>query len=361
MSAFVWTGTGTATWSTGSNWSVGGVAQSSPPTSTDDVFIGNGTSATNNPITLTGSTTVQSVDCTSYTGTFTHNASVTLSIGSATVGAGNNALKMVSGMVYTKGNATSSAISFISTSTTQQTIDCGGKTLGTIIFNGAGGSWQLTSIFASAGLITLTAGALAGNGQTVNCTAFNSTNTNTRTLDITNCTFNLSSTGTIWNTQTTTGLTLTTTGSTIKINDTSSTSKTFGAGTSTTWNNVLITPGGSGTVTFSSSATYNKHDLTVAGTKNIIYTQGQTKTFTGGAKAFWGTANKDNMVTITSGSPGTQYTTSSATTLICDGLNLTDNKGAGAGIPFYAGINSVNTSNNSNWTFTGPPGMLLVL
>jgi hypothetical protein len=48
-------------------------------------------------VTINAAAACRSLDCTGYTGTLTHNSSVTLSIGDGTAGAGNVALKFVSG------------------------------------------------------------------------------------------------------------------------------------------------------------------------------------------------------------------------------------------------------------------------
>src|SRR5213592_792551 len=132
MSTFVWTGATSATWSTGSNWSVGGVPQASPPTSADDVLVGSGTGATNNAITLTSTTTVKTADFTGYTGTFTFNDLQGLTIA-------GNTFKLIAGMTFTRGPAT--RITFTSTSGTTL-ITSAGQTMGRITLNGAGGTFQ---------------------------------------------------------------------------------------------------------------------------------------------------------------------------------------------------------------------------
>src|SRR5688572_9008082 len=107
-------------WTTAGTWSAtgaGGLDSAGPPTAADDAIFE----------TLSGNVTVgtgsvaRSVDCQggtgNYAGTLTHTAGVTLAIGDGTAGAGNRALRFSSGMTYTLGNATTSAISFVSTST----------------------------------------------------------------------------------------------------------------------------------------------------------------------------------------------------------------------------------------------------
>src|SRR5215207_283203 len=128
---------GGGNWSAGATW-VGGVA----PTAADDAVL----NATSGNVTIDSTACVcRSLNCTGYTGTLTMAASHTLTIGDATAGASNIALKLVPGMTFVPANGTSSVISFASTSATQQTIDSGGKTLGRVNIAGAGSSYILTS------------------------------------------------------------------------------------------------------------------------------------------------------------------------------------------------------------------------
>lgn len=161
-------------WSAAGTWSnvnSAGADNSGPPVAGDNCIaeLGSGN------FTVDSGAVCRSFDTTSGTGTYggtlTHSTSVTWTIGDGTAGAGNVALKLNSGMVYTKGSTTSSAISFISTSGTQQTITVGTKVLGNVTFNGAGGSWLLSDTFAANGststVLTVTNGTLDLGGQTV--------------------------------------------------------------------------------------------------------------------------------------------------------------------------------------------------
>ena len=106
-------------WDAAAAW-VGGV----PPTSADDAQL----DATSGNITITAAAAARSLDCTGYTGTFTHGA-FTLTIGDATAGLGNVALIFVAGMTYTKAGA-SSTINLVSTAATQQTLSMEDKDVG---------------------------------------------------------------------------------------------------------------------------------------------------------------------------------------------------------------------------------------
>lgn len=135
------------------------------PTATDEVVL----DANSGQFTISGALVCRSLNCTGYTNTLTHGA-FTLSIGDATAGTGNTALKFVAGMTYTANAGGSSEIMFVSSSATQQTIAFASKTLARITFNGTG-SWQLAD---GATLIeqwrVLAAGAFDANSQTITLT-----------------------------------------------------------------------------------------------------------------------------------------------------------------------------------------------
>lgn len=125
---------GGGNWTVGGTW-VGGVA----PTAADDAQL---TVASGN-VTIDTGAVARSLDCTGYIGTLTHGAIATLTLGDATAGAGNVALKFVAGMTYVRGNDITSAISFVSTSATQQTITTAGKNSGNVTISGVGSSYVL--------------------------------------------------------------------------------------------------------------------------------------------------------------------------------------------------------------------------
>ncbi len=157
-------------WTSGSAW-VGGVA----PTAADDAQITTLTTS----ITIDSGAVCRSADFTGFTGTATHNAGATLNIGDATAGLTNIALTLVAGMTYTLSDPNTSAITFKSTSSTQQTIATGGNIVGNIVINGSGSSYILSDNLTSSGNFTYTAG-----------TTFNTaTNSAIITLNGTNSTF----------------------------------------------------------------------------------------------------------------------------------------------------------------------------
>ncbi|BEV15131.1 hypothetical protein HBDW_19190 [Herbaspirillum sp. DW155] len=142
--------------STGGNWSdtaawTGGVV----PTAADDVVL----NAASGPITITTLAFCRSLDASLYANTLTHPASITLTIGDATAGANNNALRFGASMTYTLGDPATSALLFQGTASTQQTIDWGGKTVGNVSHSGVGASWAYIS--------ALTQNATASHTHTV--------------------------------------------------------------------------------------------------------------------------------------------------------------------------------------------------
>jgi len=124
-----WDATGNTNWGSASNTR----DNASVPTAADDVIFDNSANG-NSPCTINGTPVCRSITTTAYTNTITHSAAVTLSIGDGTAGSGNVALAFGT-FTYTLGNAATSAISFISTSATVQTVNFNGKTTGNVTFN----------------------------------------------------------------------------------------------------------------------------------------------------------------------------------------------------------------------------------
>ena len=272
MATIVGSGTG-GNWSATAAW-VGGVV----PGASDDVQLTVASAA----ITIdTSAAACRSLDCTGYTNTLTHTAGVTFNIGDATAGLSNIALKLVSGMTYTLGNATTSAIGFVTTSATVQTVDFAGKTSGNVTYNAASnGSWQMvgTHNTGTTATVTLTKGTLDANGQTCSWGLFSSSNANTRTLTLGAANITLTGTSTVWDMATATSLTVSAASSTITCtgsgisfhggsNKTYGTLNLTGAGTAT-WNAT-----GAAATTFNRTGTATKTDaLLINGSKTVTGT-----------------------------------------------------------------------------------------
>lgn len=179
-------------WTVGSSW-VGGVA----PLASDDVVI-DGTSGN---VVIDSGAVCRSADFNGYSGLCIHNANVTLNIGDGTAGTGNRALRMSPTMTYLKMHPQTSAIAFISTSATVQTIDWADQLYGNTTYNASsGGSWIWNDAFYSSfvGLnatLTLTKGTLNTNSQTMWGGQVTGSNSNVRRLIMGSSQFHLNGAG----------------------------------------------------------------------------------------------------------------------------------------------------------------------
>lgn len=174
-----WNATLTGKWATTS----GGASGAAVPTAADDVFFDAASGAA--VVTLSTGIVCRSVNCTGFTGTISHPAATTLSIGDATAGASSIALKFVAGMTYTTG-ASTSEVDLISTSGTLQTIDGGGKTFRDFVINGLGGNYQLASAFIgnSGSQIKVLAGTFSTNNLNMSIGGFNCSSSSVRTVNL---------------------------------------------------------------------------------------------------------------------------------------------------------------------------------
>lgn len=349
-----WVG-GTATWdaTAGSKWSTtsGGAGGSAVPTAADDVFFDAASGAVT--ITTSGTTTdvCRSLDCTGFTGTLSHAAATTITIGDATAGASNIALKLVAGMTYTLGNANTSAITFASTSATVQTIDYGGKTTGSVEFNGNGGSWQYISshTIGATGILTLTRGTLDTNGQTCSWGRFDGSTTNVRALTLGASQITLTG-GNVshWNMNVTTNLTFNSGTSLITVNSTSNT--TFTGGGLTYYDVVINSPGGNN-MTFSGANSFRNftYNGTVGDFNPLPLPVGVTQTCSGTFTATGGSnIRRVRIFTVTPGSTATISAASVSLTNV-DFMDIT-----GAGAASWTGTSLGDMLGNSGITFTTP-------
>ena len=325
-----WNGTAGSKWSTTS----GGAGGSAEPTAADDVKL-DGNSGT-------GTTTIATIDAecrsfitTGYTGTFTINRS--LSIGDGTVGN----FTLGSGMTF--NGQSFRVISFKSTVGTNNVTTNGIAIPCQVNFDGIGGTWQLQDAITVNGdvnSISVTNGTLNTNGVTV--TALNFVVPG-GTLTLGASSISLTTTSTVWNVAT--GATLNSNTSTINITDTSATAKTIILG-GKTYNNMSITSGGTGVVTFSGATANTFNTLTLAGPKSVRFVAGQTQTFT----SFVADGTAGNLVTIDSSLAGTAATYSDAAgTNALTYCSLQDFAATGGAT--WTAASSTNVSGNSGITF----------
>lgn len=336
---------GGGNWTTGTTW-VGGTA----PTAADDAQI----PVTAGNITIDSGAVCRSADFSTYTGTLTHTAAVTWTIGDATAGLGNIALKLVAGMTYTLGSATTSAISFVSTSATVQTVDFAGKTSGNVTYNASSnGSWQLTGTHVASGAgtdVTLTKGTLDTNGQTCTWDSFVSANSNVRTLTLGASSITLGGTSVAWDFSTSTNATLNANTSTITLSASAGAGQFSGGGL--TYNNVVQTMV-SGNVNFVINQSNTFANLTITG--NAVKT---STTRFGGNQTITGTLtingnSSTNRLLIRSTTIGTARTLTAATVAVTNS-DFQDITGAGAGSWDLSAITGLSgdCEGNSGITFT---------
>lgn len=329
---------GGGAWQTNGTW-VGGVK----PTAADDVLL----TVTSGAITIDSGAVCRSLDCTGYVSTLTHNSAVTLTIGDATAGTGNNALKFVSGMTYTLGNNATSAISFVSTSATQQTVTFGTQAPGNLTFNGAGGSWIFNDGFTNTVCqLILVQGTLNTNGQTLSVdrvSDFGHVGSRSLTLGASSITGNGTG-GNPWSLAAS-GLTFNAGTSTITL---AGGSEGF-VGAGQTYNNVVIS--GAGGSTISDANTFANLTRTGTTTKTCALSISANQTITGTLTINGNSAT--NRVLIQSSTVGTSHTLTAATVVVTN-ADFMDITGAGAGSWNLAAItgNSGDCGGNSGITFT---------
>jgi hypothetical protein len=225
-----------------------------------------------------------------------------------------------------------------------------------IVVDAPSGALQLGDALTASSTITNTLGTLDANSYNLTCTTFASSNSNTRTITMGSGLWTLSGTGTVWTTDTTTGLTFNKDTANILLSDTSGTARTFNGG-GLSYNKLTI-GGATGTSTLTiggaNSFTELASDKTVAHTITLNSNQGTIDTWTV-------TGTSGNVVTLNSSSAGTRrtFTLTNATGSIetpssIDYLAVQD-IGELSGNKFFVGINSTNNGNNSNVYFTASP------
>ncbi len=266
-----WVG-GSGTWDgTTTHWSFtsGGSAGAPSPTANNNVIFNASSCAGNcgtTTVTTSGTTTdvAKSINFTGFTGTFSHAAGTEVNIGYLT--SGN--LTFVSGMTYTIGSATTSVLDFVS-SATGNTITTGGKTLPTLTFNTAEGTWAFADNATISGTVTIgTNGSLATGANLI-------TFTNTGTPLTVSGTFTATSGGTVLYTGN--GATVaSTTYHHLRLEPSSSSQQVLGAGSLVVNGNLTIGDGTSGHN--GATAATNNPTIAVTGTTTIK----QYATFTTG-------------------------------------------------------------------------------
>ena len=294
-------------------------------------------------LTWTG-TGYRDVNFTGFSGTLNNNIARTV-YGSLTL---SNTMTM--------GAASSgvAALTFASTSGTK-TITAAGKTLGfPIIFNGAGGTWQLQDALtlASPRDVTFTNGTVDLNGKTLTTSAAG-TATGTKNLTFNGGALVLSASSSstypvAFSNSAPTGFTTTAGTGTGAISLTSATAKTFAGGGSTF--NCTINQGGAGALTITGSNTFDNITNTVQ-PASVLFTAGTTTTFTSGF-SLSGTAG--NLITISSVTAAQHTLVDTSGTINVSYCNISySNATGGATWNAFTSNGNVDGGNNTGWLFTG--------
>lgn len=220
-----------------------------------------------------------------------------------------------------------------------------------LTFDGVGGTWQLQDTCSCTQAVTLTNGTLDANNQTFKMLTFASNNANTRVIKMSTGTWELTSTAvaTVWNTATTTGLTVTPSTSTIKISGSTTNIRTFSGG-GKTFGNIWITNATSGgEVDFVGSNTFLNFKQQDATPQTIKFTA--TTTTTVSSWSAFGTAS--NLLTIGSITAAGHTLSKAGGGFICADFLSISRSTASPSSPtaFYAGTHSTDGGNNAGWSF----------
>lgn len=238
-----WVG-GTASWdgTAGSKWATtsGGAGGASVPTTADDVFFD--VLSTGTCTIATGNTGAKSINCTGFAGTVTGTAAITVA-GSVT---------LVAGMTYTHtGTMTLSGTGTLTTA---------GKTFSGVTVNGSGITVTLgDALNISTRSLTVTQGTFNTANFAVTAGSLSSSNTNIRTITLGSSTITLSANGAV---DFTSGANLTFNAGTSQLN--LSSLNAILAGVAKTFYNVSFTSTGTGTRVINDANTFNNLTLTAS-------------------------------------------------------------------------------------------------
>ena len=288
--------------------------------------------------------------------------SITITAGTLTANTNTINLSGTSGTLITNSGVLNGAPSINVTSASGSptfSSGVGGLIYTAFTLNGAG-TLNLGESLTVQGALTITTGTFNAGGNFVTVGSVSSSNTNTRTIGLGTKTWTISGNGTVWDTSTVTGLTITGTSSTIEMTDTSSASSTF-AGGGKTFGNIYWSRGpssGSNFITGSNTFIDFKDDGSFA--HSLLFTHTTTTTVT----TFTVSGTPGNLITLNSDDNSNTHTLTAATgTISSDYLNIQHSVASGA-TGWYAGTHSINNQGVSvagnGWIFTAPPANIVI-
>jgi hypothetical protein len=347
--AGTWNTTTTTNWSTSS----GGAGGASVPTAADAVFFDQAGTYT---VTCTGALTCLDITVSAGTVTFATGTTPTFAI--------SGSMSLVAGTVWTA----TGTITFNAT-TTGKTISASGVSFAigvasSIIFNGVGGGWTLSTGLTTTGSITFTNGTFSTGNFAVSALRYSNSGTGTNSVSLGSSAVAVTTNNSGWNFATTTGLTFNAGTSTITLSNSGPdflgggltyynvTFSTINLGAAltgvNTFNNLTVTGGGSLTLFANlsiSAAQTISGTFTVTGTSQpirlFIYSSvfGTTRTITTAAVSL---TNVDFRDIVTAGAAGTWTGTSIG------------NAGGNTGITFTTAKTVYwNLAGSQNWRDTG--------
>lgn len=331
-----WVGNG-GNWNNTARWSAtsGGAGGQSAPLSQDSVIF-NASSFSSGSQTITACVGVLggSID---FTGVTNNPA---LSLTRSGIMQGN--LTLVSGMTSTSGT---SSLTLVGSGS--YTLNTAGITIGhPVTITATGGTVTLGSnlVLLSSRTLSLTGGTLNANNYNVTVGLFSSV-TGTRSITMGAGTWTLTGTGSVWNTFSSLGVTANT--STVIINDTSVTSKTFWGSGKTYY--ILTVTGDN--VAVRDSSTFTTLNVNNAGhPTGLKFGSGNTQTVTN----FSTNGSVGSLAKILSTTASSRATLSKASGSIQESyMDIKDSTATG-GASWFAGSTSTNSGNNTGWVFSDP-------
>jgi hypothetical protein len=237
-----------------------------------------------------------------------------------------------------------------------QTLTNAGKTWTTrlVVQTATGGTLRLLDALTTQAQVTVVQGTFDANNFSVSASFVDTSYTTTRTVAVGSGTWVLTlGGGTAWNAATSTGLTITGTGT---LSCTSGSAKSFSGG-SISYGSVVLNQGGAGALTISGINTFGNITNTYAATGATTITLAANQT----VAAFSAGGQATRLLTLNSSVTGTQRTiaySGAGTITAGDYLSVRDIaftpapaiNGTTAYV-WYLGANSVNTGNNSGGLF----------